>query len=109
MQIGKLRNYVSLQRAGEVQDGNGEMIPGWPEVIKLWADIRFQTGLQAVNADAQTSIAKVSIRIRQRAGVVATMRIVDAAGVIYSIDAVLPNKQSREFMDLVCTQGANND
>lgn len=108
MQAGKLRDYVTLQQAGEVQDSAGQMIPGWTQVAMIWAEIRYLSGLQAVRAGASVSVEKVSIRIRHRPGVVASMRVVDIGGVIYSIDAVLPNKQSRAFMDLVCTQGANN-
>ncbi|RYE43966.1 MAG: head-tail adaptor protein [Hyphomicrobiales bacterium] len=102
MQAGKLNNLVSLQQAGTAQDEIGQPIPGWPEVAKIWADIRYMSGLESIRADASVAVSKVSIRIRKRDGVVPSMRIVDAQGVIYAIESVLPNLQNRQQIDLVC-------
>ena len=102
MQAGKLKDRVSLQQPGEVQDALGQPIPGWPEVTKLWADIRYLSGTAAIKADAETSMSRVSIQIRKRAGVTQAMRIVDADGVIYQILDVLPDKQHRDRINLPC-------
>lgn len=102
MQAGKLKDYVSLQEPTTVQDGIGQQVPGWVEVTKLWANIRFQSGVEVVKADAPTSVARVSIQIRKRAGVKANMQIVDADSITYRIDAVLPDKLSRDRINLVC-------
>ena len=102
MQAGKLKDYVSLQTPGTVQDAFGQEIPGFTEVTKLWANIRFISGIEAIKADTPTSIAKASIQIRKRAGVLPNMQIVDADGIVYRIDAVLPDKEHRDRINLPC-------
>lgn len=47
------------------------------DVATVWADIRFQTGSEAVRADEPVSVAKASIRIRRRSDVAADMRGLD--------------------------------
>lgn len=102
MQAGKLSARVSLQQPGTVQDEIGQPIPGWPEVAKLWADIRYLSGAEAIRADAETSISKVSIQIRKRP-VTSTMRVVDlATGTVYQILSVLPDMQHRDRVNLPC-------
>lgn len=108
MRAGLLKTLVSIQRPAPVKDELGQPIPTWPELAKVWADIRFQSGLEAVRADAPVSVAKASIRIRRRTDVLPNMRVVDDEGRIYDIKAVLPDKQSRQYIDLLCETGANN-
>jgi SPP1 family predicted phage head-tail adaptor len=102
MRAGSLKDRVSLQQPGMVQDAIGQPFPGWTEVTKLWANIRYQTGAEVVRSDAPVSIVKVSIQIRKRAGVLPTLRMVDAQGAVYRIDAVLPDMQHRDRINLAC-------
>lgn len=102
MQAGKLKDFVSLQEPGTTQDEIGQEIPGWVEVAKLWANIRFLSGVESIKADAPTSVAKASIQIRKRAGVKTNMQIVDSDGLVYRIDAVLPDKEHRDRINLPC-------
>lgn len=102
MQAGKLTALVSLQQQGATQDDIGQPVIAWAEVTKLWADIRYQSGTEAIRSDAPVSIAKASIQIRKRAGVLPSMRIVDASGVVYKINAVLPDMQHRDRINLPC-------
>ena len=102
MRAGDLRDRVSLQEEGTVQDDIGQPIPTWVEVTKLWSNIKYQSGVEVVKAGAPASIAKVSIQIRKRAGVTSAMRIVDAAGVVYKIGNVLPDMERRDRINLPC-------
>lgn len=102
MQAGKLRHRVSLQQPGTTQDDIGQPIVSWTEVAKVWADIRYLSGTEAIRSDAAVSIGRASIQIRKRAGVLATMRVVDAAGVVYKINAVLPDMVNRDCINLPC-------
>jgi SPP1 family predicted phage head-tail adaptor len=102
MRAGLLKDYCSLQQQGTVQDELGQPIPGWPEVAKLWANIKFQSGVEVIRADAPTGVAKVSIQIRRRSDVKTGMRLVDAVGTIYRIDNVLPDKEHRDRINLPC-------
>ena len=67
----------------------------------VWARIRNPNGLEAIKADATTSIVKASIRIRYRTGLDASMRVVHG-NTYYSILAILPDEVKREFIDLAC-------
>ncbi len=106
MQPGKLKARLSLQEPGSVQDAIGQPIPGFVEVARPWGDIRTQSGLEAIKADAMTSVVKASIRIRRRPGVVTGMRLVHARAnwpdVVYEIKAVLVDEQSKDHIDLAC-------
>ncbi len=102
MRGGQLRDLVSLQQQSSTQDEIGQPILTWTEVAKLWADVRYLSGLEAIKADAPTSISKVSIQIRKRSGITAAMRLVDADGVIYQILDVLPDMQHRDRINLPC-------
>lgn len=102
MRAGDLRDRVSLQETGEGQDDIGQPATVWTEVAKVWANIRYLSGAEAIRSDSPTSITKVSIQIRKRADVLPTMRIVDAQGVKYQIEAVLPDMKHRDRINVVC-------
>ena len=103
MRIGSLDQMITIQRPGTARDEIGQPIPSWEDVaVGVWANIRYQSGVEAIRADAPTSTAKVSIQIRKRAGVKADMRAVDAAGVVYEIKSVLSDMQTRDRINLTC-------
>ena len=102
MRAGSLKDRVSLQAPGTAQDDEGQPIPSWTEVTKLWANVRYVSGIEAVRAGSVASTSKVSIQIRKRAGVLPAMRIEDSQGVKYQIEAVLPDMQARDRINLVC-------
>lgn len=99
----KLRSRIVVQRPGAVQDSIGQPVASWSDLATLWADIRRPRGLAATKADSPASITRVSIRIWYRQGITAGMRVVHtSAATIYNILAVLPDEESKEFLDLVC-------
>ena len=107
MQAGKLRHLVVLQSLTETQDpSTGAITKSWVDFATVWGDVRYLSGLETVKADAPTSVAKCSVRIRYLAGVVPTMRLVHA-GTNFDINAVLPDDTGRRWLDLACTAGAN--
>lgn len=102
LSAGKLNRRVIVQRREVLQDPGGQpIVGGWTDYGRVWANIRALSGLGAIRADAQTSITRVSIRIRYRAGITSAMRII-YADCVYEIIAVLPDEARREYMDLVC-------
>jgi len=108
VRAGTLKNWITIQRPGTIKDELGQLVPGWLVLDSVWSDIQFQSGLELARADTTVSVLKASIRIRTRADVLANMRVVDDEGRIYEIKAVVPNKRSRQFIDLVCETGAND-
>ena len=102
MRAGTLTDLVSLQEPGTAQDAIGQPIPGWVDVAQEWANIRYLSGIEAIRSDATSSVAKVSIQIRKRAGVTAAMQFVAADGVVFKIESVLPDMQHRDRINIVC-------
>lgn len=101
MRAGTLSRRVTLQAKTGGVDPIGQPLPeSWQDVATVWANIRFTSGLEAIKADAETSIAKASIRIRYRQ-VDAGMRVI-YHGKAYEIKAVLPDEAGRVYVDLVC-------
>lgn len=106
MSIGKLKNKVVIQQPGTTRDAGGQKVPSWTTLANVWADIRFPSGLQAIKADAPSSIVRASVRIRARADVQPGMRVVSTVGTL-DIKAVLPNLEDRRYVDLTCEQVTN--
>lgn len=97
-----MNRLVKLQRLSGNRDERNQPIPNdWVDVAQVWADIRHQNGLEAIKADAHTSIVKASIRIRYRADLDASMRVVYGES-IYKIKAVLPDLVGKRYVDLAC-------
>ena len=65
------------------------------------ANIRYGSGSEAIRSGQVASLAKVSIRIRWRTDVNASMRVL-CNGVAYNIVNVMPDMQRRVHVDLVC-------
>lgn len=87
---------------GEALDAWGQPIPDhWVKVHDLWASIKHPSGSQSIKADAPTSTVRASIRVRYRTDIDASMRVAHGA-TTYEIQAVLPDEEKREHVDLVC-------
>ena len=110
MHPGELNKRVTLQRLVDGKDSSGARTQVWANVVtvgdgKVWARVRDMTGRQFVAAAATQNAVSTEIRIRQRAGVVATMRVLHGAE-IYDIEAALG--RDGRWIDLMCTQGLSN-
>ena len=100
MRAGRLRSRVTIQQRTDSQNEVGELVPVWSTLAAVWADVLHNSGLETIKAGASASVVKASIRIRYRADVKPSMRVVKGSDV-YNIEAVLPD-QGREYCDLVC-------
>jgi SPP1 family predicted phage head-tail adaptor len=101
MQAGRLNQRVTIEAPPTAQDTDGQPTGGWVTVATVWADIRHQSGLEAVKAGAVASTVKASIRIRYRTGILSGMRLLHGA-TAYNILAVLPDLAGKQHVDLVC-------
>ncbi|WP_315125305.1 phage head closure protein [Comamonas antarctica] len=100
LRAGDLRNRLIIQR--RLPGGSlGQPSKNWEEVAQVWSNVRFGSGSEAMRSGQSVSEVKCSIRIRWRTGITADMRAV-SEGVIYEIEAVLPDSQRRQYIDLVC-------
>lgn len=100
MQAGELCTRVRIERPSVTQDTIGQPLNAWTEVVTVWADVRYQSGVQAAAQNIDASIVRASIRIRYRAGIDTSMRAVQGA-TVFNIKAVLSDAR-RRYLDLVC-------
>lgn len=108
---GRLNRRVLIQCRLPSQNSYGQQSEEWGDLITVWADIRYPSGISAINNQFQAGGIEVSqvacsIRIRKRDEVDASMRIV-YKGRYYDIRSVQPDEAGNEYMDLICTVGAN--
>lgn len=101
MQAGKLNKRITIQSAGLVQDDIGEMVPGWPTFAEVWAEITDISGKEYIAAGAVQNLVQTKIRIRYRAGIVASMRAVHGTDT-YKIESVLG--QDKRSLLLMCSR-----
>ena len=99
MRAGQLRTPIVLQQRTSGQDGAGQPVDAWTDLVTLWADVRTVGGLEAIKADAVAATTKASARIRWRADVYAAMRVL-IDGQPWQITAVLPDINHRRHVDL---------
>jgi len=107
MSAGQYNRLVTIQQLAAGQDSLGQPVQTWSTVCNPWAWVRNQSGASAIKASADVSTTQASIRIRYRTNITAGMRVV-LGTVNYDIQAVLPDEEDREYVDLVCITGASH-
>lgn len=101
MKAGQLNTLVTIQAPATGQDAIGQPLAGWSDLVKVWANVRHGSGMEAVRAGAPVSVVKASIRIRRRGDVTNGMRVL-VGSTPYEIEAVIQDESRRVFTDLVC-------
>ncbi len=99
MNAGSLRHRVTLQTLSAGRDEIGQPLTTWTDTALLWADIRYHSGLSTIKSGADTSIAKVSIRVRH--GTFNAGQRVLNGNEVFAIDSVFPDSK-KSYVDLVC-------
>lgn len=109
MRAGKLRHRVIIQKPGYAQDPDtGEMLPGWQNVVTVWAAVEPLSAREFIAAQAGQSEITARVKIRYRAGITAGMRLLHK-GQAYNIHGVLPDLDSGiEHLTLPVSQGVND-
>ena len=113
MQAGKLRHRIQLQRQVQGQDPEtGATVLVWQDWPapgkKLWASIEPLSARDFIAAQAGQSEITARIVIRQRDGVLPTMRALHR-GKVYAIHGVLPDPDSgREYLTLPVSEGVKD-
>lgn len=99
MSAGQLRHRVSVQSKVATVDDIGQPSTSWLTTEELWANVIHLNGLSAIKAGADTSINKVTIRLRH-ASFNAGQRVLHE-GDVFDVQAVLPDGK-RQYIDLIC-------
>lgn len=96
-----MNHRVTLLKRTAGRDAAGQPVDSWVALPSIWANVKFQTGAEVLRANAETSIVRVSVRIRARTDVDGAWRV-RYLGVEYDIKSALPDSNDRQFMFLVC-------
>lgn len=96
-----MTDRITLRQRVAGGDSIGQPVETWVDLATVWANVRWQSGAEAIRANAETSVVKVSIRIRKHTGITTDMRAAHK-GVEYNIKAILPDSQDSRFAFLVC-------
>ena len=102
MEAGKLTELIEIQKRESGYDEAGQPIDQWVKFLECWADVRHLSGLETIKADAEVSVTRGSIRIRNRRTrprPAASMRVL-YDGMVYEVRAVLPNHR-QAYLDLL--------
>lgn len=109
------RGTIQQRQAGETPEG--QPIDVWVDVVKVWANVKGQTGMGSITGlqdNVAASIDRYSIRIRYRTGIDAAMRwcFNDAddnpiESEPFEIKQVRMDFDRKEWTDLVCEAGGS--
>ena len=102
MNIGSLRERLTLEQPIRTPDGGGGASVTWQPVTELWAHVRPISGDERLEHDQVAGRLTHQVRIRHRAGVVPAMRFRDGAR-IYEIVAVLDSLH-RTYLKCLCEE-----
>lgn len=111
MRLGPLRHKLRIEEQGQTQDGTtGAITVAWETVATVYGAIEPLSVRNFLAADAVQSKIEANIRIRYRADVNASMRIVDVAtDQVYNIAGLLPDsKTGRHSLLIPVSRGVNN-
>lgn len=114
VKAGTLRHRVLLENRVVADDPLGGEIVSWVPVTtlagdgKVWANVRFMSGMETLRTDAIVATLKASIRILFRNDLKPTARAT-YNGQVFDIKAAMPDPGTgRDYLDLACETGANN-
>lgn len=75
MAAGSLDKRITVKKNVPGKNALNEDVPNWVEHKKLWANIKFETGVEFNRANREGTEIKASIKVRLRGDIVTTMRI----------------------------------
>ena len=102
MNIGSLRERLTLEQPVRTPDGGGGASVTWQPVTELWAHVRPISGDERLEHDQVAGRLTHQVWIRHRAGVAPAMRFRDSAR-IYEIVAVLDSPR-RTHLKCLCEE-----
>jgi len=103
MRAGELRHRVTIQEAVTAQNSFGEETPSWQDVATVWAAVEPLQGREYFDAQKQVAEVDTRVRVRYRAGIGPTMRVVWGVHT-YDIGAVLDVGGRHRELHLMCRE-----
>lgn len=105
MQAGKLRHRVTIQEPVVARNGFNEAITTWVTVATVWASVEPISGREFFAAEHVQSEITHRIRVRYRAGIAPTMRVV-FNGRYLMIESVINYGERNTDLQLMCREMA---
>lgn len=106
---GDLNQRVTFQRAVSGDDGYGNTVSSWSDVLTVWADVRETTGKERVDAGRVEESRTATVRIRRSfdsLGISAADRMSYNGGV-WNIRSIAEVGNRREMLDLLVEIGVS--
>lgn len=75
MNIGRLRDRITIQTLKQTRAMTGEILETWEDGHTLWASVNMISSKEAISSGAELAIGTVRIWIRYRKDINATSRI----------------------------------
>lgn len=109
LKTSKFVEKIEIFKKAETRDGNGDLVQNLAPVAILWADIRFLNGKEFIKSGIASSDS-VSIRLRwdSKADKITANDVVIWKDKTINITAVLPDMDTRAYIDLVGEIGITN-
>lgn len=99
MWAGKFNQRITIEQNSPVQNSMGELTAFWTTLATVWAEVLPLRGRENFNGDQVIAVADTRFRIRHRAGLDNSMRIVYRENV-YNIHSILEIGR-REGLDIL--------
>ncbi len=100
MRAGRLDRRVTLQRRVITRDAAGGAIETWTSAFSCWAERRDVRGSERLEAGAEVATHEATFRIRWRAGIDATWRLVEGT-VAWDVEGIAELGR-RDGLELTC-------
>ena len=103
MKAGSLRHRVTIQRLTITQGTAGEVVESWSDVATVYAAVEPLSGREFWQAQQVAAESQIRVRIRYRAGLDTTMRVIHDDRTLEILSIVDPEERHRE-LQLMCRE-----
>ncbi len=107
MRAGRLRHAVRIDHRVETRDAGGAVVTSWAVVCQRDAELTSLSGRELIAAQAVQSEITARAVIRYTDAITPRMRLV-FNGMVYNIQAVLPDPTFKRYCTLMLAAGVNN-
>lgn len=105
---GELRHRVLIQEQVTSRDSDGVEQTAWEDVATVWASVEPLSAREFIQSGQTQAAVTARITIRYRAGLLASMRLVNR-GQVFNIAGLLPDKASGlEYITIPVSAGVND-
>lgn len=103
IEIGKLRQRITIQQLSKSRDTYGATKKGWTSFATCWAAVEPLSGKEFWNAQQIAAEITTRVRIRYREGVKPTMRILFGSRILEIKGITNPEERKKE-LQILCSE-----